>query len=158
MKMLQPWLITLCIACLTSCARQPEIRAGPSYSYYFEEATDSHPMIMMPSGLLEMVFDKKRSDPEALATLTWLKAEVLYPNAKGKITLQGCLDSDRKTFVLHHWYLPRNFVRVQFPENGLEKATKSKRGVLTDDDFRINLKTADPHFHGMKYLQARKYK
>ena len=62
-----------------------------SYPYHFEEGTDSHSMIMKSSVLTEIAFDEKRSEPEALATLRGLKPEVLYPNASGKITLQGSL-------------------------------------------------------------------
>ena len=113
-------------------------------------------MIMKSSVLTEIVFDEKRPEPEALATLRGLKAEVLYPNANGKITLQGSLDSDGTTFVLNHWHLPPDFIRWRLPESVAEETTETKPGKLTLDDFTINLNAKAPQFFEQKYLQPLK--
>ena len=148
---------------LTGCTNEPgptEDASPPaavtSYSYHFEEATGSPQWIMMDSKLIEFVLDQKRSEPEALATFMALEAEVLYPNADGNITLQGSLDSDGKTFVLQHWYLKPDFVRLRFPETVGKETFESKPGKLTPDDFNINLKAKAPHFFEQKYLQPLK--
>lgn len=148
------------IVILAGCRNEPSPGANTlpsvalaSYPYHFEEGTGSRPMIEESSVLKEITFDEKRSEPEALATLRGLNAEVLYPNASGKITLQGKLDSDGTTFVLRHWYLPLDFIRVRFAENASEDATELKPGKLTPDDFKINLREKAPHFSEQKYLQ-----
>lgn len=129
------------IASLASCGVRDEVRSRhlAEYPFVFEEATGAPLMLLTRFGTYEFSFDKVRSNPSALRLLIALKAEVLYPNANGKIKLQGWIDHEHRQFVLKHWYLPPGFSRVHFADGFKVESVESKSQYLTTDDFNLPL-------------------
>jgi hypothetical protein len=114
------------------------------YNYYFYESTGDNKYIEIEGIKNKIVFNRKKSNKEALQSLSSLKWTVLYPNSKGNIKLFGYYSKEKIDFILLHWQLLSPFTKYvenqgeKIPTNWKEERNNYLQINDFEKEFRFN--------------------
>jgi hypothetical protein len=136
----------LALLLIYSCQREGSTAITKSaYPFYFYESTSANKFVLIDGAERPIEFDQETSDQAAVKALLSLKWNVLYPNAKGLITLLGAYHPATHTFSLQRWFLPTPF--QAYPgETTVEPGPLQWRDTLNRSDFNPALGD-EPHIY-----------
>lgn len=126
------------LACGGVCLSN-EVEENRLYPFVFKESTADTQFVLADSQLLPVRSFSADSNAKAVAALTALKANILYPNADGtKIFLTGSHDG-KSVFTLKGWFIVSPFLSSELVDEAVlpHRFRLVKRLHLIATDFSI---------------------